>query len=87
MAARQIKATRKNSDGDITMVCNAGELWSPKLVADVINDIENNYQSYYVMVQGKYVDVHVVNDAIKGKYLRTDPDKTKVNNLDYLPEC
>lgn len=38
-------------------------------------------------VDNKEVDIQVVNDLQKGKYLRTDPDKTLVNNLDYLPDC
>ena len=87
MATREIRATRKNSSGDILYVCNSGEVWSPRIKKDVIDDIESRSHSYYVVFNGNKVDVHVVNDLRKGKYLRTDPDKTKVNNLDLLPDC
>jgi len=33
------------------------------------------------------VDIEVVDDDEKGKYLRTDPDETTENNLDNLPDC
>ena len=41
MADRRVTATGKDSDGDITRLCNSGELWSPRSKADAVNDIEN----------------------------------------------
>ncbi len=88
MARRQVTKTRKDIDGDITALCNPSEYWSPRAKADAISDIESNTHSYYVMVSNSQeVDIHVVNDPNKGKYLRTDPDKTSSNNLDDLPDC
>jgi len=87
MANRQVLATRKGNDGDILALCNSGEYWSPVSKEIAIRDIENKDHSYFVIVSGMRVDVKVINDTRKGKYLRTDPDKTKGNNLDYLPDC
>lgn len=88
MARRQVTKARKDSDGDITALCNPSEYWSPRAKADAISDIELNVHSYYVMLSSyEEVDIHVVNDPNKGKYLRTDPDKTATNNLDDLPDC
>ena len=51
-----------------------------------ILEIEENIHRYFVNVDNKEIDIHVVNDLLKNKYLRTDPDKTTSNNLDDLPD-
>lgn len=51
----------------------------------VIQSDPGNYW-YFVKVNNQIVFLHVVKEAYK-KYLRTDPDKTKKNNLDDLPDC
>ena len=86
MADRQVKQTRKDSDGDITALCNSGESWSPRSKANAIRDIETKTHAYYVGSGSDRVDVHVVNGPT-GKYLRTDPDPQSKNNLDNLPDC
>ena len=87
MADRQVQQTRKDRDGDITALCNPGQLWSPRSKADAINDIETRLHTYYVLWPGGVrTEVRVVNDP-KGKYLRTDRDTTPRNNLDDLPNC
>jgi hypothetical protein len=86
MAEREVKQTGKDKDGDITALCNSGELWSPEKKDDAINDIENNIHKYYVFSFGARTYIHVV-DGPNGKYLRTDPDSTTSNNLDDLPDC
>lgn len=87
MADRHVLATRKNDPGDITALCNRNESWSPRSKKDAILDIESKTHSYYVIISSRRVNIHVVNDPSKGKYLRTDPDKTTINNLDTLPDC
>ncbi len=86
MISRQVTKTKKDNDGDILALCKDGEAWSPKTKVNAISDIENGDYNYYVIVDGEKVDIHVVNDP-DGKYLRTDPDETKRNNLDELPDC
>ena len=87
MADRKVTRTGKDSDGDITRLCNPGMSWSPRSKADAIRDIDGKTQTYFVDVAGSgRVDIHVVNGP-KGKYLRTDPDATTGNNLDDLPDC
>lgn len=87
MADRQVTATRKDSDGDILALCNAGESWSPRAKADAIRDIENGVHTYFVRWQdGPRTEIRVVNGPT-GKYLRTDRDNTTRNNLDDLPDC
>ncbi len=86
MADREITRTIKDKDGDITALCNSSELWSPKLKSMALLEIEDNIHRYFVKVDEEEVDIHVVNDRLKGKYLRTDPDKTKRNILNDLPD-
>lgn len=87
MAERPVTQSRKDRDGDILALCNPGESWSPRLKQDAINDIEGRLHNYFVEVPGTgRVDIHVVRGP-KGKYLRTDPDRTNRNNLDDLPDC
>lgn len=71
---RQITTTKKE-DGVITAICNPGELWTPVNSNEVIFDIEYDLHQYYVKISTDVVDIHVV-DGEKGKYFRTDPDKT-----------
>lgn len=84
---RQVNRSRKDADHDIVALCGAPD-WSPRLKADVIRDIETMVHSYFVLwTDGISTDVRVVNDRVKGKYLRTDRDNTTRNNLDDLPDC
>ncbi len=87
MANREVKRTRKNKDGDIVALCNSSELWSTKFKSMAILEIEEKIHRYFVKVDNEEVDIHVVNDRLKGKYLRTDPNQTTNNNLYDLPDC
>ncbi|MBU2135069.1 MAG: DUF3892 domain-containing protein [Alphaproteobacteria bacterium] len=87
MADRAVLKTGKNREGDITSLCNDGEAWSPRLKADAIRDIESGLHSYYVPWQSGRTEIEVIDDRVKGKYLRTDRDHTTRNNLDDLPDC
>lgn len=87
MADREITSTIKNKNGDIAGLCNSSELWSPKLKSMAIYEIEDHIHRYYIIIGNEIVYIHVVNDPFKGKYLRTDPDKTTKNNLLELPDC
>lgn len=82
MATRQVTRTDKDQDGDITALCNPGQAWSPRPKKRAVRDIELGLHDYWVRVDGKRVDIHVVNG-----HLRTDPDETTHNNLDDLPDC
>lgn len=86
MADRAVFKTGKDSDGDITKLCNEGQMWSPRMKADAISDIENGIHTYYVPWQTGRTEVRVVHGP-NGKYLRTDRDNTTRNNLDDLPDC
>lgn len=86
MAHRRVTQSRKDADGDITALCNPGESWSPRHKRDAIDDIESERHTYFILVDGKRTNIHVVNGP-NGKYLRTDPDTTSHNNLDDLPDC
>jgi hypothetical protein len=87
MADRAVRKTGKDSDGDITSLCDDGAAWSPRRKADAINDIESGAHTYHVPWQSGRTEIRVVNDRVKGKYLRTDRDSTTRNNLDELPDC
>ncbi len=88
MADRAVRKTGKDSDGDITSLCDDGASWSPRAKDDAIKDIEDGTHTYYVpWKKAGRTDIHVVDDKEKGKYLRTDRDDTTKNNLDELPDC
>ncbi|MCT8335193.1 DUF3892 domain-containing protein [Leptospira sp. 85282-16] len=87
---RKVSKTKKSKDGDILALCHSSEWWSPRSKEDAIRDIEsvgNTNSPYYTEVGSQKVLIHVIRDQIKGKYLRTDPDKTTKNNLSELPDC
>ncbi len=86
MSAREVTQTMKSKKGDISALCNSNTLWNPKLKSMAILEIEDNIHRYFVKIEDDEVDIHVVTDRLKGKYLRTDPDKTTSNNLDDLPD-
>ena len=86
MADRPVRKTRKDQDGDILALCNDGSTWSPRLKGDVIRDIERGIHTYHVPWTSGRTEIRVVNGP-RGKYLRTDRDETKKNNLDDLPNC
>ena len=87
MTRRAVYRTGKDSDGDITKLCNHGQHWSPRLRAGAISDIESGAHQYYVpWPDGTTTEIRVVNGT-NGKYLRTDKDGTTKNNLGDLPDC
>ncbi len=86
MADRAVLKTGKDSDGDITRLCNSGATWSPRSKADAIYDIENGIHTYHVPWTDGRTEIRVVNGAT-GKYLRTQRDGSTKNNLDDLPDC
>jgi hypothetical protein len=86
MADRAVTKTGKDSDGDITSLCNDGQPWSPRSKADAIADIDGGSHTYYVPWRNGRTEINVV-DGPTGKYLRTDADDTERNNLDDLPDC
>ena len=86
MADRRVTATRKNNNGYINVIGNPSETWSPRLKSAVVYDILTKTHKYYVMIDGKRIDIIVVN-GLTGTYIRTDPDKTVRNILDELPDC
>ncbi len=76
---RQIKATGKDDDGDITSLKGGfGEV----PIRQAIREIEQGDARY---VAGDS-ELHVVNGPT-GEYLRTAPDSSSSNNLDDLPEA
>ncbi len=76
---RQVTATGKDSDGDITKLCGA---FGSRNKLGAISDIENGVRVYMV---GDSV-VEVVKQA-EGKYLRTRPSTDGSPGLDDLPHC
>lgn len=79
--------TKKNNEGDIVALCNNLEAWSPVIKEEAIKEIESGLHKYFVNILGKgNVFIKVVMGK-SGKFLRTDPDETEINNLDYLADC
>lgn len=87
MASRKVTRSGKDSDGDITALCNAIEPWSPRAKADAIRDIELGLHSYYVQQPGTAPALVLVVERDGEKHLRTQADGDPRNNLDNLPDC
>lgn len=75
--ARQVKATGKDTDGDITSLKGA---FGSVTTRQAISDIEAGRARYAVGDS----ELHVVNRQGK-KHLRSAPDRSRRNNLDNLP--
>ena len=81
------------SGGDITWLAikEKNEMWAKSKIIDMIEDKNHKYNFWsYVYNDGKKVkdtriEVKVIDDAVKGKYLRTQADPTEENNLLELP--
>lgn len=86
MAERLVRQSKKGSTGEILVICNHGETWSPRYKYDIIDDIENNLHTYFMIMDGKRIQIKVLNDKT-GKHLVTDPETTIKNNLLDLPDC
>jgi hypothetical protein len=86
MADRRVTHTGKDSEGDITGLCDPSAGWYSRLTADAIADIESGAHTYYVEGASGRTDIHVV-DGPTVKYLRTDPNQIGADNLDDLPDC
>jgi hypothetical protein len=87
VASRKVTHSGKDSDGDITALCNATESWSPRAKADAIRDIESGTYTYFVQHAGTNPAIVVVVEQNGRKHLRTTPDSSPRNNLDNLPDC
>jgi len=84
MADRLVTGTGKDDSGDITSLCGT---WGNQSKALAILEIEIGTHRYYTSGPGSSeVDVKVV-DGENGKYLRTEPDLSKADKLQSLPEC
>ena len=55
--------------------------------ADAIHDIENGINEYYTKAEGQCARVRVAQMPDGRKYLTTEPDDTRQNNLLNLPQC
>lgn len=86
MAIRAVMKAGKDSGGDITKLCGDGD-WSPRSKVDAIRDIESGSHQYFVPWASGGTLILVVDDPTKGKYLRTDRDRSTKNNLHDLPDC
>ena len=84
MIERKITNTIKDESGKIIALANPVEWWSPRMTTEVINDIEETFYEYYLLLDGKKVLLKIMNG--KGeKHLRTDPNLTNRNKLVDLP--
>jgi len=84
MADRLVTGTGKDDSGDITSLCG---VWGERTKTEAILDIEIGLHRYYTSGPGgTEADVVVVNGD-SGKYVRTEPDLSKADDLQSLPDC
>jgi hypothetical protein len=78
---RRVRAIKKDRNGAIIALCNAGESWSPRRKADVVKDIVENKRSYYVQEVSPRAYIRVAN----GNSLVTTSNAASSNQLERLP--
>ena len=87
MAARKVISCKRDTSGDVTLLCNPGEYWSPRTKEEAIEDIEKKVHSYYVQtIEGEKSNIKII-EGVSGKYLRSTYDSRSPMNLSNLPEC
>jgi hypothetical protein len=84
MDAREVTHVSRNEDGTILAIGNPGQKWSPRSKDDAARDIDRGLHRYFVRRGDAVVDIDVVHTG--GKYLRTGPDATVLDNLANLPD-
>lgn len=84
---RVVTNSRRNAQGVIEALCNPDESWSPRLVSDVIEDIETASFRYVVNDLLFGPGIHIVRMPNSNAYIRSNPDLLAANNLDNLPPC
>lgn len=80
----RVKGSGKDVDEDITSLCGD---WGKHLKDDAIRKIRNGTAIYFVQEDGQRTVVGVYQGSDGRYHLRTNPDETKKNNLDDLPDC
>jgi hypothetical protein len=79
------------SGGDITHLAikEKNEMWPKEMIVDSIENKGDKFWSYVYKNGTKdkdtKIEVEVIDDDVKGKYLRTQTDPTEENNLLELP--
>jgi hypothetical protein len=81
--ATEISGVTQDDAGRTTHVCGPG---LEKTAASSVMQAMYLGQEFFVTVDAQRVDLVVVESG-DAAYLRTDPDRTKRNNLDFLPPC
>lgn len=83
---RVVTHTLKDRIGTILELHHPGEAWSPRTVADAIEDIEEHDTEYVARgPRGNEAEIEVRQGSNK-PYLRTKPDDHGGNNLGELPD-
>jgi Protein of unknown function (DUF3892) len=81
------KPNRQSSVEHITHVGGYGSNQWKLDVETVIARIEGRLENFFVRVGHYETDVIVMSPIGRRKYIRTEPDLTKIDNLLSLPEC
>ena len=80
----QISCVVQNSNGVITHVGIGGKTHP---VMDIVNWILNRTYMFYTIKNGYKATVYAKQSTLGNWFLTTEPDSTKVNNLDFLRVC
>ena len=83
MADWRVTRTAKSSSGTIEALCGD---WGRTGKAIAVVEILTKTHRYFVSGPKGEVDIIVVKGETE-RYLRTEPDLTKVDNLASLPDC
>lgn len=74
MAYRAVTHLTHSEDGEIILLCNHREIWSPRMKEDAIDDIESGRHTYYYLNDhAGDQDIIVTPHPEKGKILQAVP--------------
>lgn len=83
---RGVAAVQRSGDGEVIALCAEDFAWPTVSVSDAIRDIETGAYIYFIEMDGRRIDLIVVDDP-SGKYLHSDPAETTRNILVDMPDC
>jgi hypothetical protein len=88
LITRLVRGVERDGSEGVVALCNPGHQWSPRLVSEVVADIESRQYRYAVeLPPNDDTTIFVVRPLGGVPHLRTGPDDTAADNLGALPEC
>ncbi len=83
-SVRTVKMVRRDDDGEIIGLANPLAEWAFVTAEQAVADIAAHRFQYFAGEEADHTRIYVVNGP-RRRYLRTNPDDSRANNLDEMP--